>query len=94
MDCNHPYIRFLFTMGCTQGTCIRQIKKESVSKSDTHTIGNLVTTNSLITIDPRMALEKESSKMKCNTLSGKLFFTIKMALTKSVAYESLYSIEI
>ncbi len=36
----------------------------------------------------------ESSKMKCNTLSGKLFFTIKMALTKSVAYESLYSIEI
>ena len=38
--------------------------------------------------------EKESSKMKCNTLSGKLFFTIKMALTKSVAYESLYSIEI
>ena len=42
--------------------------------------------------DPDKKLE--SSKMKCNTLSGKLFSTKRTASTKSVAYESLYSIEI
>ena len=35
----------------------------------------------------------ESSKMKCNLLSGKLFLQTKQETTNKVAYESLHSIK-
>ena len=36
----------------------------------------------------------ESSRMKCNPLSGKLFLIKKIIPTEKVAYESLHSTEI